>query len=82
MIVERDIALSLLGLAHDLDLDTLDADIVEDELGTRSTLVVYPGTDSDDLVLVMLARLEVAEVLDEAADVVVGWVPGLVAIPS
>ncbi|GKT46492.1 uncharacterized protein ColSpa_06674 [Colletotrichum spaethianum] len=64
----------LLRLGHDLDLDALGTDVVEEELVARGTLVVDTSAHADDLLLVMLARLEVAEVLDKVAQVVVGYV--------
>lgn len=73
LVVERDVAGDLLGLAHDLDLDALDADIVEYELGARGALVVDTGADAEDLVLVVLAGLEVAEIGGELADVIVDF---------
>lgn len=60
----------LLGLAHDLDLDTICSDIVEGELGTRGSLAVDTGTDLDNLVLGVLSGLEVPKLLDKLAQVV------------
>jgi hypothetical protein len=73
LVLEGDGTLGLLRLAHDLDLDALDADVVEDELVARGALVIYPGTDAEDLVLVVLAGLELAKVLDKVAHIVVDW---------
>ncbi|CAF3599373.1 unnamed protein product [Fusarium graminearum] len=61
---------NLLSLAHDLDLDTLSSDIVEEELGARCSLSVDTGTNLNDLVLGVLARLEVTKLLDELSQVV------------
>lgn len=82
LFVERHAALGLLRLTHDLDLGTLGAHVVEEELGTRGPLVVYPGADSNDLVLVILTRLEVTKVLDEVPDIVVNYGNVMLAPPS
>lgn len=60
----------LLSLTNDLDFDALCSDIVEDELGTRRTLAMDSGTELNDLVLGVLARLEMAVLVDEVSQVV------------
>ncbi|KAI6775311.1 hypothetical protein HG530_002069 [Fusarium avenaceum] len=60
----------LLSLAHDLDLDALSSDIVEKELGTGCSLSVDTGTNLDDLVLGVLAGLEVTIILHKLSQVV------------
>lgn len=62
----------LLQLAHNLHLDALSLDIVEDQLVTSGSLVVDSGANSDLLFLLVLARLEGFEVLDEVPQIVVG----------
>ena len=77
--------LCLLGLAHDLYLDALISDIVEHELVSCRPLVVDSSTDSNLNLLLMLARLERAIILDEIPQIIfcmelVGiwvWVLGL-----
>lgn len=71
LVGEGDVAFGLLRLAHDLDLLALGANIVEEELGAGGALVVDTGTDAKNLVLVVLARLEVAEIVGEVPNVVV-----------
>lgn len=61
----------LLRLAHDLHAHTLGADIVEAQVGSRRTLVVDAGSNVQSLLLLVLARLEVAELLLKFAQVVV-----------
>jgi hypothetical protein len=60
----------LLSLTHDLDLDALSSDIVEKELGAGCSLSVDTGTDLNDLVLGMLAGLEVTIILHKLSQVV------------
>lgn len=75
LVLERRGALGdLLRLSHDLDLDALGADIVEEELVAGGTLVVDTGTNTDDLGLVALAGLEVSKVTGELAQIVVGYI--------
>jgi len=61
----------LLGLAHNLQLNTLITHIVENQLVAGSTLVVHTGLDADSLILQVLTRLEVAEVADKVSHIVV-----------
>ena len=71
LVLERGSPLTdLLSLTHDLDLDALSSDIVEEELGTGCSLSMDAGADLDDLVLGMLARLKVTELLSELAQIV------------
>jgi hypothetical protein len=71
LVGERAVAGRLLGLAHDLHADALGANIVEAQVGTRCTLVEDTGTNAQCSVLEVLARLEVAELGLELAQIVV-----------
>lgn len=59
----------ILGGAHDLDLDTLSADIVEDQLATSGTLGVNTATEVDNGIGPLLALLETLVVLQDVAQV-------------
>lgn len=58
LLLERDIPGCLLGLTHDLDLDPLGSDVVEDQLGARCTFGVDPASQTDLDILEVLASLE------------------------
>lgn len=58
LLLERDIPSSFLRLTHDLDLDTLGSDIVEDQLGARCTFRVDPTSHADLDIFEVLASLE------------------------
>lgn len=85
LLLEGDIAGRILGLAEDLDLDALGADVVEDELGASSTLGVDSARNADLGLLLLLALLEAVVLLEEIAQIdgdleLVGirvWVLGL-----
>lgn len=64
--LERHAASGVLSLSDDLDLDTLGADIVEDQLGAGSTLSVNTTGDADGdlgLLLALGETLVISEVL-------------------
>jgi hypothetical protein len=68
LLLER-LASSILGLAHDLDLDTLGADIVEVQLVAGGTLGEDTTSDANGNVGLLLALLEALVVLEELAEV-------------
>lgn len=59
----------VLGGAHDLDLDTLGADIVEDQLATSGTLGVDTTTEVDSDIGPLFALLETLVVLQNVAQI-------------
>jgi hypothetical protein len=63
------LASGILGLAHDLDLDTLGADIVEVQLVTGGTLGEDTTSDADGNIGLLFALLETLIVLQELAEV-------------
>lgn len=71
--------LRLLSLANDLDVLAnmtgvgCGAQVVEDELGARGTDVVDAAGECDDVLLVRLARLEIAKLLEELGVIVGGF---------
>ena len=68
--LERHIASSVLGLAGNLDLDALGADVVEDELGASSALSVDTARDPDFLLGDLFALLQGRVLLEELSQVV------------
>lgn len=67
--LERNIALGMLSLAHNLNLDSLGTDIVEDQLRTRRPLGVDSASDADFDVRLLFALLETFVVLQELPEV-------------
>lgn len=67
-----------LGLAHDLDLDTLSADIVENQLVAGRTLGVDTASNANGNIRLLLALLETLLLLNKVAkvgvDVELVWV--------
>jgi hypothetical protein len=63
------LASGILGLAHDLDLDTLGADIVEVQLVTGGTLGEDTASDANGNIGLLFALLETLIVLQELAEV-------------
>jgi len=65
---------------HNLHLDTLTANIVEHEFGTRGSLIVYPSGSLNLYILAGFSRLEATvrsnEVCEIGVDVEFVWVRG------
>lgn len=59
----------VLGSAHNLDLHTLGADVVEDQLATGGTLGVDTATNADHGVGLLFALLETLIVLQDVAQI-------------
>lgn len=68
--LERDIAGSVLSLAHYLHLHTLSADVVENQLGTGGTLGVDSTGDTNGLVGQLVTLSKMIVVLQELAQVI------------
>ena len=66
---ERNLTSGLLGLTHYLNLDSLGADVVEHELGSRRTFGVYPTSQPDFHLRQLLAGLDRLILLEELSKV-------------
>lgn len=69
LILERNIAGDILGLAHDLNLDTLSAEIVEDQLVAGGALCINTTGQADGDLGLLLALGKGSIVLEELAQV-------------
>jgi len=69
MLLLEGLASRILCLAHHLDLDTLCANIVKDQLGTGSPLGVDTATDANSDICLLFALLETLIVLQDVAQV-------------
>lgn len=69
LLLERDLSGRFLSLAHDLDLDSFCSNIIEDQLGTRSALGVYPSSQTDLDILEVLAGLDRLIALEEVSQI-------------
>lgn len=58
LLLEWNIPSRLLSLTHDLTLDTLCSDIIEDQLGAGGALGVYPASHANLHILEVLAGLD------------------------
>lgn len=58
LLLEWNLSSRLLGLTHDLNLDSLCSDVVEDKLGTSGAFGVYSSSHTNLDIFEMLARLD------------------------